>query len=69
MSLPDVSPFLHTPGEVGVCLTLPDGAAVYLSTEEADQLVEAVYDVLSVDPVLLHNAHAAQTRLDRTRGK
>jgi len=69
MTLPDVTPFLASPDEVGVCLTLPDGAAVYLSTEEADQLVECIYDAQSVDPALLHNAIAAQTALDASRGK
>ena len=69
MSLPDVSPFLAGPDEVGVCLTLPDGSAAYLSTEEADQLVTEIQDTQAVDPVLLHNANAAQTRLDHARRK
>ena len=72
MSL-DVSPYLiHRPGypdEVGVCLTLPDGNALYLTTEEWDALAEEVDDVLVTDPALIHSSTAAQTRLDLIRSK
>ena len=70
---PSVSPCLiHHPGypdEVGVCLTLPDGNALYLTTEEWDALTEEVDDALVTDPALIHSATAAQTRLDLIRGK
>ena len=58
MTLPDVAPHLIVhhdyPDEVGVAITLPDGNALYLTTEEADELVELIYDAQATDPALLH---------------
>ena len=67
--LPDVSPYLATADEVGVCLTLPDGGALYLTAEQWDQLSIEADDALCIDPAELHSANAAQSRLDELRNK
>ena len=66
---PDVSPYLATDTEVGVCLTFPDGHAHQLTADQWDALAIEVDDVLVIDPAELHSELAAQKRLDQIRGK
>ena len=67
--IPDVSPYLATDDEVGVCLTFPDGTTWTLTADQWDALAIEVDDVLVIDPAELHSELAAEKRLDQIRGK